>query len=187
MSKSARYEWRDQHAAINERIKGFLQDPNPEHMEAAFAEMRAYADAARISGLSLAGTRVYTSRAWPLAEADLPAWRVVAGAEAVEPMTVHAPALQQHELQVDLRGHARAVADLDDALHALAAQALAAVFAAAPQETPDVLDGIASKLQLTLRRIERAMAAEGEAAVGLVVITLRVIFRTYANAPETLI
>ena len=47
MSKSARYEWRDQHAAVNERMKGFLQNPNIEQLEAVVAEMRAYADAAR--------------------------------------------------------------------------------------------------------------------------------------------
>ena len=53
MSKSARYEWRDHHAALNERMKGFLQDPNPEHMEAVVAEMRAYADAARIGNMEI--------------------------------------------------------------------------------------------------------------------------------------
>ena len=47
MSKSARYEWRDQHAALNERMKGFLQNPKPELLEAVVAEMHAYADAAR--------------------------------------------------------------------------------------------------------------------------------------------
>lgn len=143
--------------------------------------------ASRITGLALAGSRVYTSRAWPLAEADLPAWRVVAADEDVTPMTVHGPALQQHQLQVELRGHARAVADLDAALHALAAQALAAVFDTAPQVPADALDGIASKLQIGLRRIERSLAAEGEAVLGLVVITLQVIFRTRSNAPETLV
>ena len=47
MSKSARYEWRDQHAALNERMKGFLSNPNTEQMEAVVAEMREYADAAK--------------------------------------------------------------------------------------------------------------------------------------------
>jgi hypothetical protein len=31
------------------------------------------------------------------------------------------------------------------------------------------------------------MTKEGEAAVGLALITLRVVFRTRANAPETLV
>ncbi|HEY0062521.1 MAG TPA: hypothetical protein VGC21_10390 [Telluria sp.] len=53
MSKSARYEWRDQHAALNERMKGFLENPIPEKLDAVIAEMRAYADAARSGNLEI--------------------------------------------------------------------------------------------------------------------------------------
>lgn len=53
MSKSARYEWRDQHASLNETMKGFLQNPNTEHLEAVVAEMRAYADAARTGQMEI--------------------------------------------------------------------------------------------------------------------------------------
>jgi len=47
MSKSSRYEWRDQQAALQDRMKGFLMNPGSEQLEAVVAEMRAYADAAR--------------------------------------------------------------------------------------------------------------------------------------------
>jgi hypothetical protein len=47
MSKTSRYEWRDQQASLQERMKGFLMNPNSEQLEAVVAEMRAYADAAR--------------------------------------------------------------------------------------------------------------------------------------------
>jgi hypothetical protein len=141
--------------------------------------------ATRITGLALAGANVFTSRAWPLAEGDLPAWKVVAADEDVEPMTVHPDALQKHTLQVELRGHAKAVDNIDDALHALAAQALTAIFDLTPPA--DALNTIASKLQVTLRRIERDMQQQGQALLGLVVITLRVDFRTRASAPETLV
>jgi hypothetical protein len=47
MSKSSRYEWRDQQAALQERMKGFLLNPSNEQLEAMVTEMRAYADAAR--------------------------------------------------------------------------------------------------------------------------------------------
>jgi hypothetical protein len=47
MSKSSRYEWRDQQAALQERMKGFLANPGDEQLEAMVAEMRAYAQAAR--------------------------------------------------------------------------------------------------------------------------------------------
>lgn len=140
--------------------------------------------ASRLSGLPLAGTRIYTSRTWPLAEEELPAWRVLAKDEDIEPITVHPNALQTHALQIELRGYARAVADLDDALHALAAQAIAAVFSLTPPA--DALASLASKMQLSQRRIERGMATEGEAVVGMVVVTLRAVYRTWAASPETL-
>lgn len=141
--------------------------------------------AARLTGLALAGDRVYTSRAWPLAEDSLPAWRVIAADEDVEPITIHGPALEQHTLQVELHGFARTVSDLDDALHALAAQALTAIFSVSPPA--DLLTDIKPKLQITLRRIERTLTKEGEAALGLVLLTLRVIFRVKANTPEILV
>jgi hypothetical protein len=47
MSKTSRYEWRDQQAALQERMKGFLMNPGSEQLEAVVAEMRAYADAAK--------------------------------------------------------------------------------------------------------------------------------------------
>ena len=53
MSKSARYEWRDQHASLNERMKVFLENPNSEQLEAVVAEMRAYADAARTGSMEI--------------------------------------------------------------------------------------------------------------------------------------
>lgn len=151
--------------------------------------------ATRITGLSIAGSNVYTSRAWPLTEALLPAWRVVAGDEDVEPQTVHPNLLQQHTLQVELRGHAKATSDLDDALHALAEEVLTAVFRARvvtdpmaiPPTVADALDNLYGKLQVSLRRIERVLQEEGEAVLGLIVVTLRVIFRTRASAPGTLV
>ena len=53
MSKSARYEWREHHAQLNERMKGFLENPSNEQMEAVLAEMRAYADAARTGNMEI--------------------------------------------------------------------------------------------------------------------------------------
>ena len=53
MSKSARYEWREQHALINQRLKGFLENPSTEQLEAMIEEMRAYADAARNGNMEI--------------------------------------------------------------------------------------------------------------------------------------
>lgn len=53
MSKASRYEWRDQQAALQERMKGFLANPSNEQLEAMVNEMRAYADAARSGHLEI--------------------------------------------------------------------------------------------------------------------------------------
>ena len=53
MSKSARYEWRDQQAILNERMKGFLENPGEDELAAVVAEMRAYADAARAGSIEI--------------------------------------------------------------------------------------------------------------------------------------
>lgn len=144
-----------------------------------------HAVATRITGLA-SGARVATSRAWPWSAADLPAWRVVEGDENVTQITVHRPALQQHELEVELRGSVKANAALDDAMREITAEALAALFDLTPPA--DALAAInPSKVQLSLRRIQREALEEGQADVGLVVITLRADFRTRADAPETLV
>lgn len=53
MSNAARYEWRDQQAALQERMKGFLLNPGAEQMEAVVAEMRAYAQAAQAGQIDI--------------------------------------------------------------------------------------------------------------------------------------
>ena len=53
MSKSSRYEWRDQQASLQERMKGFIQNPGTEQLEAVLAEMRAYADAAKSGSIEI--------------------------------------------------------------------------------------------------------------------------------------
>lgn len=53
MSKSARYEWRDQQAALHERMKGFLENPGNEQLDAVVAEMRAYAAAAKAGNIEI--------------------------------------------------------------------------------------------------------------------------------------
>lgn len=53
MSKSSRYEWRDQQAALQEHMKVFLQNPNNEQLEAVVAEMRAYAAAAKSGSIDI--------------------------------------------------------------------------------------------------------------------------------------
>ena len=129
--------------------------------------------AARIAALPAYSGRVFTSRLWPLADADLPAWRVTAAEEPVLPGTISG--INEHQLLVEARGYHRATADLDDTLHAMASAALAALFA------PPVPHG------LQLERIDRDTTTDGEAAHGVVTLSLRAVFHVDPAAPDTLL
>jgi len=63
MSKVDRLEWSRKVASINERIKGFQENPNQEHLDAAINELRSYAEAAAICGCELNTVRSRLSRA----------------------------------------------------------------------------------------------------------------------------
>ncbi|MDB5961111.1 MAG: hypothetical protein JWP59_2405 [Massilia sp.] len=53
MSKSARYEWHDQQAALNQLFKQFLKHPGDAEMAALLADMRMYAQAARQGSIEI--------------------------------------------------------------------------------------------------------------------------------------
>ncbi len=129
--------------------------------------------ATRITGLSLAGVRVYTDRAWPLAEDALPAWKVVAVDEDVDPQTIHAPVLEQHALQIELQGYAKAVAGLDDALHALASEALTALFTPVYQSDSRVIPWLRDRLVGPLSRLWPATWIQAAMVSGLIGNPLR--------------
>lgn len=128
--------------------------------------------AARLVPLPATGGRVYTSRAWPLTEADLPAWRVTAEAEDISPAMVEP--INLHTLRVAARCFAMATADLDDTLHALAASGLALLFAGTVPYGL-VLDGI-----------RRQLATENEAKVGVITLDLTCVFYVDPTTPETI-
>lgn len=130
--------------------------------------------AARVAvqaGLGTGGAK--TSRVWPWGEEELPACRVFAQDEQVQLATQEG--LNQHNLAVDVQYTCRATADLDDAMHALAAAGLPLLFA----------NPVPYGLQLT--GITRETATEGEAAVGRITLQLLAIFFAAPQAPETIL
>lgn len=130
--------------------------------------------AARLVPVALSGGRVFTSRTWPITEAELPAWRVVAEDETAVRQYV-GQTINDHTLAVSCTGYVRAVADLDDAMHALAAAGMTALFA-----DPAPYD-------LQLDSINRSMSTEGEAAVGVITVNVTARFAADQAAPETLL
>jgi hypothetical protein len=124
------------------------------------------------AGLGTGGIK--TSRLWPWAEAELPACRIFAAEEVVELVSLDAP-INQHTLAVDAQYTVRAVANLDDAMHALASSGLTLMFAGA----------LPYGLQLT--GITRNTATEGDAAVGVITLQLSCTYHVAPGAPDTIL
>jgi hypothetical protein len=122
----------------------------------------------------LTADRVKTSRTWPWTEAELPAARVFITAEPIERVTLGA-AINAHTLNVDVQYTARATADLDDTLNALAAAGKALLFAGTPP------------YGLEITGIDRQLATEGESAVGQITLQLQCLFHAAPSAPETIL
>lgn len=130
--------------------------------------------AARVAaqaGLGAGGVK--TSRLWPWAETDLPAVRVFAGDEEVQLAAIDPTPINQHRAEIDVQYSARATADLDDALHALAEGGLPLIFAAP----------IPYGLELTA--ITRELPQEDEATVGRITLRLAATFHVAPTAPAT--
>jgi hypothetical protein len=56
MSKTARLEWNDQQAELDQRLKGFMAKPDEANMAAVMAQMRVYAEAARTGAMEIPKT-----------------------------------------------------------------------------------------------------------------------------------
>lgn len=119
------------------------------------------------------GQPVITDRANPLAEAALPAWRVLIDAEDTE--LVDLSRVHRHQARIALRGSTRALPNLDDALNTMASAASAALFA----------DPVPHDLRLD--GIRREMAGDGEAAVGRITLFVTATFYVNPAAPEALL
>lgn len=134
------------------------------------------------AGATAAGTRVYTSRFWPLAAADLPAMRVYADDERIERAGIGYPWTARHTLLVLVDSFVMAVADLDDAMHNIVEQALGVLFGtqAAAQLSPLV------GCDMQPVAIERSVEQFGGADVGRARLALQINFHTASNAPGTL-
>ncbi|HOF29442.1 MAG TPA: hypothetical protein PK441_01240 [Burkholderiaceae bacterium] len=129
--------------------------------------------AARLTPVVLSGGRVFTSRSWPITVDELPAWRVVAEGETAERQYV-GQTINEHALSVSAVGYVRAVANLDDAMHALAAAGMTALFA------------VPAPYDLQLDSISRSMSTEGDAAVGVITVNLTARFAADQATPETI-
>ena len=132
--------------------------------------------AAALAAVPATAGRVYAERSHPLTEAELPAWRVSAAVETVEQATVEG--ITQHTLEITCEGVARHTAALPDMLDTLAAQGMAALFGGPPGA---LIGG------LSPQGVERSLANEGEAAVGVLTLRLAGLYFTHPGQPGVIV
>jgi hypothetical protein len=130
--------------------------------------------AAKLVPLGLSNGHVYTDRAWPVAESDVPYWLVTAESESVESADLGGD-LNQHQLEVLCRGKVKAITGIDDAMHALASGGMALLFA------------LPVPYHLQLTRIERSVQVGGESAIGEIAISIIATFFAKQSVPDTIL
>lgn len=133
--------------------------------------------AALVTGLTTTGTRVYQSRLHTLRDANLPCLLVNTDDEAVESISMHAPATLERELVVMVRAVAKATANLDDTLDQIMSEVETVLGAAG------VLSSLAKISALKSVRVE--MDDSLEKPVGVASMEYMVRYYTNANAPQT--
>lgn len=139
-----------------------------------------------IAAATVAGSKVYTDRAWPVDEADLPTLQVFCGDEAITPVTVHWPSLEEHALELLLVGKVKAVSGIDTAMNAFIAQVLTALYGTQVASTLAPLIGV--RLEPPGERaVIRTPQEDNQAAFAHFTVRSIARFQTMSNAPETLV
>jgi hypothetical protein len=130
-----------------------------------------------LTGLTTTGANVFASRVYPLQATELPALRVYAQSESVEPMTIHAPDVLERLLRVQIESVCKANEDLDDLLDQICKEVEVAL--AWP------VTGLASLAKgAALTTVEIEMAGGAEQPVGVCRMLYDVSYYTNVNAPD---
>lgn len=127
--------------------------------------------AAAVTGLATTGSRVFQSRVYPLRDADLPCLLVSTGDEEISPATIGN--ILQRDIDLHVRGVAKAGTDLDDTLDQIALEVETAIANGYPEAR--------------LHKVETDMEDTLEKPAGVLALTYRLTVFTAAGNPGTLI
>ena len=130
--------------------------------------------ATTVSGLSTTGSRVYQSRIYPLATADLPGLLIYSTSEDSE-IDVMGSGLNR-SLSVSIEGYVRAVSEMDDKIDDLCKEVEVAM------AEDSTLNGLAKNSFLASTEIE--YSADGDQPIGVVTLSYAVQYRTASTAPD---
>ena len=131
-----------------------------------------------VTGLATTGSRVYRSRVYPIATAELPGLCVYTLNEASQPEIMRTPRRLVRELSIVVEVYARAADDVDGTLDDIAAQVETAI------GTDATLGGKVRRVHIS--QTEVMMSGDGDQPIAIARLTFTAEYATFENAPETL-
>lgn len=129
-----------------------------------------------LAGLTTTGSRVYQSRVYPMADANLPGLTIYTIEESAEIKTLNQPRRSERELRLVVEGRAKAANNLDDMLDTICTEVEKAM-AADP-----TLNALANDHNLSRTSIE--LAGDGEQPVGVVTMEFLVMYDVAETTPD---
>lgn len=133
--------------------------------------------ATAVTGLTTTSTRVFQSRAYPLATTDLPCLLISTPSEQSAVVDFSVPLTVERRLSVRIDAVVRGTSDVDDTLDLICKEVEIAL------ATPcSALSGLANSIALTATDLE--FDASGEQPVGRATMQFDVIYFTKENAPD---
>lgn len=134
---------------------------------------------ALLTGHTAAGSRVYTSRVYPLDDPKLPALLVSTPQESMGNPTMQRPRTQQRTPQLVIEGYVKARGDIEAEADALAVE-VEKIIGADP-----TLGGRVKDTMLDSTAIQ--LSGDGEKPVAVITLSFAVLYYTKENAPQTLV
>ena len=134
---------------------------------------------AMLTGNTAAGSRVYTSRVYPLDDPKLPALLVFTPQESMGNPSMQRPRTQQRTPQLVIEGYVKARGDIEAEADALAVE-VEKIIGADPTLGGRVKDTMLDSTSIQL-------SGDGEKPVAVITLTFAVLYCTKENAPETLV
>jgi len=130
-----------------------------------------------LTGLATTASRVYQSRAYPIASGKLPGLLIYTRNETIESATITRPRTKLRQLEVMVEGYVLANSSLDNTLDQISLEVEEAMVADVTR------NNLAKDTELT--SVETEYLGEGETQAGVVRMTFNVKYATLENDAET--
>lgn len=132
--------------------------------------------ATTVTGLTTTGSRVYQSRVYPMASANMPGLLVYSTSEDSEIDVMGATGVLNRVLNISIEGYVKTITEFDDKIDDICKEVETAM--AGDQK----VNGLAKNSFLQSTEIE--FSGDGDQPIGVVTLNYVVQYRTATNAPD---